>query len=161
MLIKGATTRAAPKLEERYPDNTRRKDRKAESRGDVPVWFLNTNQIKDVIANNIAREEPGPGHMHWPDWLKAWFFDELTAENRKDDGTWEKIGPRNEAFDLYAYAYAALLKLGLNRMDWANPRPWAMPWDDNPEILSGEEGNGEPGPLPPAPAGRRVRFRMR
>ena len=160
MLVKGANTRAAPKLEERFPDNTKRKDRKAESRGDVPVWFLNTNQIKDIISNNIGREEPGPGYMHWPEWIRKGFFEELTAESRQNDGTWEKISRRNEAFDLYVYAYAALLKLRVPRMDWAHPRAWAMPWDDNPDILD-EESDREQGPMPTAPAGRRVRFRMR
>ncbi len=92
MLVKGASGRSAPKLG-RYPDTTKRKDRNAESRGDVPVWFINTNTLKDIINNNMGRTDPGPGYMHWPAWLGTWFFDELTAEKRKDDGTWEQVSP--------------------------------------------------------------------
>lgn len=65
--------------------------------------------------------------MHWPDWLGQWFFDELTAERRADDGKWEQIGARNEAFDLYTYAQAGLIKLDADRMRWDAPRPWAAP----------------------------------
>jgi phage terminase large subunit GpA-like protein len=65
LLLKGAHSRTAPKLEERYPDTTRRKDRKAESRGDVPVWFLNTDLLKDIVHNNLGRPDPGPGYLHW------------------------------------------------------------------------------------------------
>jgi phage terminase large subunit GpA-like protein len=160
MLVKGATGRAAPKLEERYPDTTKRKDRAADSRGDVPVWFLNPNTIKDIINNNIGRSEPGPGYMHWPAWLGTWFFDELTAEKRQDDGTWEKVSPRNEAFDLYAYAYAGIIRLGADKFRWDNPRPWALPWDQNPEIIAAGTDPHDQEPKPMAPT-RAVRFRQR
>jgi phage terminase large subunit GpA-like protein len=160
MLVKGEPRRGAPKLEERYPDNTKRKDRKAESRGDVPVWFINTNTIKDIINNNMGRTDPGPGYMHWPAWLGTWFFDELTAEKRRDDGTWEQISPRNEAFDLYAYAYAGIIRLGADKFRWDNPRPWAMPWDQNPEIIHPEDQAPDREPRPLAPT-RAVRFRQR
>ncbi len=127
----------------------------------MPVWQINTHLLKDAVSNNMAREEPGPGYMHWPDWLKTWFFDELTAETRQDNGTWEKISARNEAFDLYVYGYAGLLRLGADRMDWQRPRPWAASWSENPEIVAGEGGNLEPEPLPVRQSGRRTRFRMR
>jgi phage terminase large subunit GpA-like protein len=102
-----------------YPATTKRKDRKAQSRGDVPVWFLNTDLLKNIVHNNLGR----PGYLHWPEWLGPWFFDELTAEARRDTGHWERIGARNEAFDLYVYAQAALIRLGADRMDWEAPRP--------------------------------------
>jgi phage terminase large subunit GpA-like protein len=161
LLLKGAYCSTAPKLEERYPDTTKRKDRKAQSRGDVPVWFLNTDLLKNIVHNNLGRPDPGPGYLHWPEWLGPWFFDELTAEARRDTGHWERIGARNEAFDLYVYAPAALIRLGADRMDWEAPRPWALPWEHNPEILAGEGEGGEPAPTSPAPAARRVRFRVR
>ncbi len=161
MLVKGSGSRTAARVQETYPDNRARKDRKAGARGDVPVWQINTNLLKDAVSNNMGREEPGPGYMHWPDWLKQWFFDELTAENRQDDGAWDKIGSRNETFDLYVYGYAGLLRLGADRMDWQRPRPWALPWDENPEVVAGDGSDHDPAPLPVRQAGRHTRFRMR
>lgn len=161
MLVKGASGRAAPKLEERYPDTTKRKARAADSRGDIPVWFLNPNTIKDIINNNIGRTEPGPGYMHWPDWLGQWFFDELTAEKRQDDGTWISVTARNEAFDLYVYAHAALIRLGADKMNWDSPRPWALDWDKNPEIIRDTDDQPEPDPLPIPARARPIRFRQR
>lgn len=161
MLVKGASGRSAPKLEERYPDTTKRKDRNAESRGDVPVWFINTNTIKDIINNNMGRTDPGPGYMHWPAWLGTWFFDELTAEKRKDDGTWEQVSPRNEAFDLYTYAHAGLIRLGADKFNWQQPRTWAADWDDNPEIVLPDSQAVDPLPRAVAPTARPVRFRQK
>lgn len=159
LLVKGATTRGSPKTELRFPDTAKRQDRKADSRGDIPVLFLNGNQIKDQLYNNLNRAEPGPGYMHFGDWLGAWFFDELNSERRQSDGSWLKVSA-NEAPDLYAYQLAAIHHLGIDKCNWTAPPPWAMPWDDNPEVLPGD-GVHETTDLEPLPAGRQVRFRQR
>jgi len=135
MLVKGGSTRNAPRMRESFPDNSGRKDRHASSRGDIPLYLLNTNLIKDTISNAMERTEPGPNFCHWPDWLGEWFFEELTYEQRSPDGKWSKPGKaNNEAFDLMCYADAAATKKGYDKINWDAPPPWARDWDNNTEI---------------------------
>lgn len=122
-LVKGASTRTAPRLRRTYPDTSSRNNRKA-SRGDVPVWMINTDQLKDAVWGALQRDESGPGYIHLPEWLGSWFFDELIAETRTDKG-WKKVRRANEAFDLAVYNRAAALLLGVEKIDWDSPPPWA------------------------------------
>lgn len=141
MLVKGerpAPQTRKPRVMKSYPDNTQRKDRKAAARGDVPVWILNTTLLKDAVAADMKREEPGPRYMHYPDWLGLAFYEELTAEVRNDKG-WENArNARNEAFDLYCYIKGAvqgyLLEKRMQAIDWDNPPPWAAEWNNNSQI---------------------------
>ena len=127
MLVKGGSRKDAPRLSKTYPDSSRRADRKANARGEVPVYLLNTGILKDGAASDLERSEPGPGYIHLPAWIGAWFFDELTAETRTDKG-WENFGhARNEAFDLFVYNTAAMLLLQADKIDWAHPPVWADP----------------------------------
>ncbi|MBK8184809.1 MAG: phage terminase large subunit family protein [Candidatus Competibacteraceae bacterium] len=94
--------------------------------------------LKDAVAADLERGESGPGYIHFPAWLAAWFFDELTAETRTAKG-WENMGgARNEAFDLMVYNSAAMLALGGdkiisgNRPGWANPELAAIPIESTP-----------------------------
>lgn len=139
MLVKGASRISAPLYKKSYPDNTKRNDRKATATGDVPVFLLNTHKIKDIVANALGREEVGRRYVHFPDWLPESFFDELSCEVRKTDGTWHKPSnsARNEAFDLLVYAWAIIFEKKADRIDWENPPPWAKPIDENSEILIG------------------------
>lgn len=140
MLVKGSSRKAAPVVEKRYPDNTKRTDRKAKVSGDVPVWFLNTDRVKDLVSASLSRPEPGPRYVHFPSWLPESFYDELTAEDRDATGHWEKVSARNEAFDLMAYARAGLIVLKADRItDWDSAPSWAQPLDSNPEVIMGVE----------------------
>lgn len=148
-----------------YPDNTNRKDRKANAKGDVPVAILNTNKLKDIIYNRINRQEEGPGYYHFPNWLGSWFYDELTYEERDEKGRWAKPGKgNNEAFDLLGYDHALNYDLKANsKQFWEMPPPWARPQDENPEIIRDKDDANKPVTPPPAqarrPRGRSVRFR--
>lgn len=138
MLIKGGSNRNAPRLRESFPDSDR-KDRKAKARGEVPVWMLNTNLLKDAVNNALQRTTPGPGFVHLPEWLGEWWFEELTFEVRTTNG-WEKPSKgANEAFDLFCYAQAGAIKLGLEQLDWSRPKPFARAWDENPHVHQVEE----------------------
>ncbi|MNZ83177.1 Phage terminase large subunit [compost metagenome] len=133
MLIKGGSQPNAPRLRESYPDSER-KDRKAKARGEIPVWMLNTNLLKDAVNNDLQRDKPGPGFVHMPEWLGEWWFEELTFEVRTQRG-WEKPSKgANEAFDLFCYARAGAIKLGLEQLDWERPKPFARGWDENPFV---------------------------
>ena len=68
-----------------------------------------SKQINSKIAlvTHLSRETIGANYIHFPAWLGEWFFDELTYEERGQDGKWRKPGKgNNEAFDLFCYAHA-------------------------------------------------------
>lgn len=126
MLVKGVGRINAPRVQLTWPDSRGRKDRSA-GRGDVPVWLLNSNALKDGIAGDLKRQEPGPGYFHVPDWVDPGFYDEMTAETRTDKGWIREGHTPNEAFDLDAYNRAGVIILGGEGIDWRNPPPWATP----------------------------------
>lgn len=104
-LFKGDSIRRAKLITRTFPDNTGRTGRRAQAAGDVPLWLLQTDALKDRVNNALWRDSPGPGYVHFPDWLGSWFYDELTYEERSSDGKWSKPGRgANEAFDLMVYA---------------------------------------------------------
>lgn len=124
MLVKGVGNLNAPRVHQTWPDARARKDRKA-GRGDVPVWLLNVNSLKDGIAGDLARAEHGPGFVHLPDWLDDGYFAEIMAETRTAKG-WVREGHTpNEAFDLHAYNRAACIVLRAEAIDWKTPPEWA------------------------------------
>lgn len=132
-LFKGDSTSRSKLITKTLPDNTDRPNRSAEARGDVPLYLLQTNQLKDRINNALLRDSPGPNYVHFPDWLGEWFYDELTCEERSTDGKWHKQGKgANEAFDLLVYAQALVILRGYERINWDSPPEWARP----PESVS-------------------------
>ncbi|SFD67679.1 Phage terminase, large subunit GpA [Thiohalospira halophila DSM 15071] len=161
VLVKGASQRTAPRLRKSYPDSTGRKDRGAGSRGDVPVWSLNTDQLKDAVWSSLQRPEPGPGYLHIPEWLGGWWLDELLAERRTEKG-WQQVRKRNEALDLSVYNRAAAIILGAEKVDWSNPPPWANR-DTSPDVVSRDRRRQDQAEQqrPRHPRGRRTRMRMR
>jgi len=139
LLIKGADGKQTARIRKTYPDNTGRKDRHSGASGDVPIYRLATDALKDTVAAMLDRPEPGPNYLHIPDWLPRWWYDELTYEVRDDNGHWSKPGGRpNEAWDLCIYNLAAWLHLGGERLNWDAPKPWAREWGKNPLVLSAD-----------------------
>ncbi|EMH0680430.1 phage terminase large subunit family protein [Klebsiella aerogenes] len=135
-LFKGDSTTRQKLITKTYPDNTNRSDRKAGARGDVPVYLLQTDRLKDGIHNNLKRETAGPGFIHFPDWIGEWFYDELTYEIRGTDGKWKKPGQgANEALDLFCYCHALVVLRGYEKIkDWGNPPAWAISQAVNDEL---------------------------
>lgn len=132
MLLKGASTITAPRIKIDYPDS-QRKDRHAGARGEIPVLFINTNEMKNQINNQLDRKEPG-GQIVFPDWLDDNFYIELTVEVKDPAKGW--INPkrfRNESWDLLAYCEAALLtpSIRFEHINWEDPPGWAAEWDMN------------------------------
>jgi phage terminase large subunit GpA-like protein len=133
--------------------------------GDIPLQLLNSNLFKDMVANGLAVREPGPGFYWLPapkgpsnpgGWLSPAFFDELQAEVRNPDGTWTQVKPRNESFDLCYYNRALCMILGCDRRGfWANPPDWALPLDQNSEVVTPDDRR-ELKQQPMAPVERRV-----
>lgn len=166
LLIKGASgSKATDIYKISYPDNTKNKHRKAGAKGDVPVAMINTDKCKDIVFNNLQRDKPGQGYVHFPNWLGEWFYDELTYEERDFKGRWQKPGKgNNEAFDLFVYGEPLLRKLNASKSTfWDMPPLWAHPQDENPDIVRDKEDTEKtiaerPAPRPPRRS-RRVRFR--
>lgn len=136
-LLKGGSSKTDNRVRKTWPDNTGRKDRKSRARGDVPLYILGTNLIKDTVAAMIDRDNPGAWYLHTPHWLGRWWYDELTYEVRDPaTGKWAKPGKRpNEAFDLLAYDLALNIIIGAEKIHWSSPPPWAAPWDANPLVF--------------------------
>lgn len=157
-LTKGASTAAAPRIRMTLPDSDR-KDRHAQARGEIPVWQFNTNSLKDELANQLGREEPGAQFVHLSRDLRDaepphTFFEELTAEERGPDGKWKKVKPRNETFDLMVMSHVGVLALKADRIDWAaGAPPWAAPLAENALVAAaGSKAIG-------AGAGQKIRRR--
>lgn len=141
-LIKGDSTRRQKLINETHPDNTKRSDRHAKARGDVPVYLLQTDQLKDRINNALSRPTAGANYIHFPDWLGEWFFDELTYEERGPDGKWRKPGKgNNEAFDLFCYCHAIAILRGYENIKWGDEDDvpsWARLPAINPNLIRHE-----------------------
>lgn len=124
-LFKGDSIRRAKLITRTFPDNTGRTGRRAQAAGDVPLWLLQTDALKDRVNNALWRDSPGPGYVHFPDWLGSWFYDELTYEERSSDGKWSKPGRgANEAFDLMVYAEALVILHGYEKIRWPDAPEW-------------------------------------
>lgn len=150
-LLKGvpSKTETAP-IRIAYP-NAQSKGNKFERYAAVPVWYINSNIVKDNAANLLERTIPG-GQIHFPHWAEMWLYAQLTNEIRLPNGQWEKIGGRkNEAWDLLCYALAFLdhRDINIRYLDWDNPPTWAAEWGRN-DFVYGAEGQ----PLTVAPVKR-------
>ncbi|MCG7551560.1 terminase gpA endonuclease subunit [Pseudoalteromonas sp. Of7M-16] len=136
MLVKGRGT--GSKIHKSFPDNSNRKDRKANISGDIPVFLLNTDKIKDTVDSALQRQEPGRRYVHLPDHLPESFFDELAAEERDASGKWTKISTRNETFDLFVYNWACVFHKKAERINWECPPLWAVPMEECAELITGD-----------------------
>lgn len=124
-LVKGSSRLDAATATLTWPDASERKDRKQGGRGDVPVWLINTNVLKDAVVGDLARTDVGPGFVHLPAWLDENFFSELAAETRTEKG-WKNVNREpNEAFDLHVYNRAACKVLKADKINWDSPPVWA------------------------------------
>lgn len=140
-LFKGDSVRRSKLIQRTFPDNTGRSSRRAQVTGDVPLFLLQTDALKDRVNNALWRDSPGPGYVHFPAWLGSWFYDELTYEERSDDGKWSKPGRgANEAFDLLVYADALAILNGYEKIKWPSAPEWARreTWIENTQTEAGE-----------------------
>ena len=161
-LIKGERPKPTvnkPMVSKTTPDKSSKAARNAKVTNELPLWLLNTTQLKDAVAANLKRTDHGTDYVHFPDWLPLWFYEEITAEQRTEKG-WENVTrSRNESFDLLCYAKAGyLIKLDdywKDTINWDNPPGWAEVWDNNSEVSNEKPTTTSE----PARAVRRVRMR--
>lgn len=139
MLVKGASTKNAPRVAISYPDS-QRKDRAAGGRGEIPVLMINPNSLKDMVDHRLDRTEAG-GRFVFANWLPDSFYTELTVEIKHPVKGW--INPkkyRNESWDLLAYCLAGMLTtiIGIDRWNLEEPPKWAEEWDHNDLVFNPE-----------------------
>ncbi|CAM7092439.1 TPA: phage terminase large subunit family protein [Enterobacter kobei] len=140
-LFKGDSVRRSKLIQRTFPDNTGRSTRRAQATGDVPLYLLQTDALKDRVNNALWRDSPGPGYVHFPAWLGSWFYDELTYEERSNEGKWSKPGRgANEAFDLLVYADALAILSGYEKIKWPSAPEWARreTWIEDTQTETGE-----------------------
>ncbi|AUU88803.1 DNA packaging protein [Enterobacteriaceae bacterium ENNIH3] len=157
-LFKGDSVRRSKLITRSFPDNTDRSTRRAKAAGDVPLFLLQTDALKDQVNNALWRESPGPNYVHFPKWLGSWFYDELTYEERSPDGKWSKPGRGpNEAFDLLVYADALAILHGYEKIKWPNAPDWArrQTWLESAPPETGEA----PSPTVAPPVTRNTKAR--
>ncbi len=132
LLIKGEPSKSAPRVRLGYPDSNQ-KDRNSGARGDVPVLFINSTQVKDMAYGMLGRTEPRGGAVFFPHWAPDWLYTQLTAEVRTDKGWDPTQKRRNEAWDLLYYCLGLCLHsvIRIEHIDWENPPGWAKDWDQN------------------------------
>ncbi|MFJ5159679.1 phage terminase large subunit family protein [Pantoea sp. NPDC088449] len=125
-LFKGDSHKREKLITRTWPDNTGRSARRAKAAGDVPLYLLQTDALKDRVNNALWREAPGPNYIHFPAWIGSWFYDELTYEERSPEGRWRKPGRgANEGFDLLVYADALVILHGYEKVKWPDAPSWA------------------------------------
>lgn len=138
MLVKGGTSRTESPV-----TKANARDPRGKPLHDVQIAMVSTDHFKDTIASCRRRKIPGPGFMHFPEWLRATFFDELSAEIRQKNGKWKQIKARNEALDCWVYVLAACWKLGANKLNWDRAPGWAKPLDSNSMVVTPDERRSE------------------
>jgi phage terminase large subunit GpA-like protein len=150
MPLKGASSAAARRITVSFP-SAKGADRKVVVGGTVPLLLFAPNGFKDDLATQLAKADPGAWHVHFPEALKDRlpphrFFEQLVSETRRFDGRWEKPhqGVRNEALDLMVMTHVMAALLGLHRVKWDRPPPWASDWDRNPMVKPAEPVNATP-----------------
>lgn len=148
LLVKGTGRPEAPHCKETWPDASDKKNL-ATARGDVPVWQLNSNKLKDEANNRLAAMKKNTSMVRIPKWMPAWLFKEFCSEVDKGKGWVKAPGVRNnEAWDLLYYAIGLCMTkyIRCERPGfWDKAPPWANPNDpDNPYIVkAGSEAFAE------------------
>lgn len=135
MLVKGASAKGAAMIRQTLVGN-----RTPREKGDVPLYMLNVDMLKDAVHAGLRRQTPGPGYLHVPGWVNKAFIDELYhAEVRGEGGKWSQIRKRNEAFDLAGYIRAGCLRLGADKIkNWDKAPAWAAPLGLNRELVTAD-----------------------
>lgn len=154
-VLKGEPSKTAPHAHTSWPDS-KQKGKAAVAKGDVPVILFNSNLMKDRVSVMMARrvedsgiDETVGGMLRFPDWMPAWFYNQLTTEIRTEKGWMNPRKRRNEAFDLAYYALGLAIRpfeqtvpyvtFNLDRLDFQDPPIWAAEWDENELVFGGKE----------------------
>lgn len=147
--MKGRGGPNTPRLQVLHP-MSKRTDRKAVAAGDMPRLDFGTDAFKDDLAGQLAVMQPGAWMVHIPAAMRGNYpaqpnnptpphamLEQLVAEVRKPNGTWEKSRPgvRNEFLDLMVMSHALAELHGLRSIKWDMPPHWAAEWAMNTAVI--------------------------
>ena len=83
------------------------------------LFTMCTDTAKGIVYSRLKVETPGPGYMHFPEWVDEEYARQLTAEvglrkwrKGRSYREWKKIHDRNEQLDLEVMCLAVLYILG-------------------------------------------------
>lgn len=102
--------------------------------GTVALWPVGTWDMKSELAGALRLTEQGPGPEGWPagalrfneivdrPWLEQMLAEHCIAHPKTGERSWQKLRPRNEAWDIavYARALAREATIGFTDQHWAN-----------------------------------------
>lgn len=139
------------------------------NKGKVNLYMVGVDAAKDSIYSRLRIRQPGPGYCHFPHDRERSWFEQLTSERVTRE--WVKGFPRrvwvkqpsarNEALDVRAYAFGALISLNIlwhrevRRAEKAPRRPVAVI-----EAPAAPDLPQAPTNLPAAAAAAQVRKRV-
>ena len=85
------------------------------NRAKVNLFTIGVDRCKDLLFWRLKIKRPGPGYMHFSDQRDQEYFEQLTAEERREKHVqgrkvsyYHQTRKRNEALDLYVYNIAAV-----------------------------------------------------
>ena len=85
------------------------------NRGKVPLFTVGVDRCKDLIFWRLNIKNAGPGYMHFSTKLDQEYYEQLTAEERREKHVqgrkvsyYHQTRKRNEALDLTVYNIAAV-----------------------------------------------------
>jgi len=83
---------------------------------ELTLFSIGVTALKDEFFANLSITEAGANYCHFPNKpvYNDKYFKMLTAEQRDDNGRYEKIRLRNEALDCRVYAMATLTVCGID-----------------------------------------------
>ena len=135
-LARGQTSKTGRQLVRMTRPATVFKGQGGKSTGDVPVYEVQTNAIKDEVWAALGRDTPGPGYIHFAP-MEERYFRELTAEYRNEKGHWiNPPGRRNETFDLLCNCHATWVIMKGNEIKLTKPPGWFAPIEENSETTT-------------------------
>lgn len=137
VLLKGGERQlAGARYKITHPESTTQNKSRRRTADAAPVLLVSSKMLKDSCNAALNREQSGAGFVHFPQWLGKSFFEELTAEEKDANGRWVNPGGNpNESWDLFYYARAIALYMGMERIKWEGPsQGWAKDWDLNSQV---------------------------
>lgn len=122
-------------------------------------WEVGTDTAKAKIYGRLGIAQAGPGYLHFSNDLPREYYDQLTAERLvtryiRGRPKLEWIlppGKRNEALDLKVYAYAAAVRLGIQRKNAAEWERERLRVDPPSRDLFAEAAQATPEPASSPP----------
>ncbi|RDV06417.1 hypothetical protein DXH95_03040 [Sphingorhabdus pulchriflava] len=96
------------------------------------MYVPNVSRFKDIANVRLNRRDDGPGYISFPSDIPHEYLAELRAEYKNGD-QWERPQhTANETWDLYIYAYVAIVRFGGSDASLSWVPEWARPPRDAP-----------------------------